>query len=297
MKKFIKTCLIAGIITLIVGGAITIAAASFGASIWDIAPDEAAFWKRTFSDISFKNMDLNDGTDYLMEFQIKEPDQTGEEIYVTDQARSLSAEVRGGKVFLKEDPNVDGITIYCNKENGNWDIKEKNGKLKLTVGEKPMEDNSDLIITVSVPEEFHFSDLDLEVSRKKGFLKKEKSAPILSARSIKADEMDLEVNAGILSIEEGDVKNLTFENSVGAVVYDGNATGDIKGECNVGAVKLNLSGEKEDYNYQVECRLGEIKIGQEQISAVNNEVNYNNMADKNINLECNTGAIEVNFTH
>lgn len=297
MKKFIKICLIAGIITLIAGGAITAVAASFGASIWDIAPDEVAFWKRTFSDISFENMDYSDGTDYISKFQIKEPDQTGEKIYSTDQARSLSAEVRGGKVFLKEDSNVDGITIYCNKEKGNWDIKEKNGKLKLTVGEKPMEDDSDLIITVSVPKGFRFSNLDLEVSRKKGYLKKEKSASILSARSIKADEMNLEVNAGILSFEEGDVKDLTIENSVGAVMFDGNATGDINGECNVGAVKLNLSGEKEDYNYQVECRLGEIKIGQEQISAVNNEVNYNNMADKNINLECNTGAIEVNFTH
>ena len=43
MNKFVKRCLITGIILMVAGGAMAVTAVSYGASIGDITPHEAFF--------------------------------------------------------------------------------------------------------------------------------------------------------------------------------------------------------------------------------------------------------------
>nr|WP_288825773.1 hypothetical protein [uncultured Clostridium sp.] len=299
MNKFVKRCLIAGIILVVAGGAIAAAAVSYGANIWDIAPGEVIHWKNnTFSNFSFDDMDFENHAvetgDYSY-LDFDEPAEPGRQIYTTGTANSLKAEIRAGRVFIKEDPAVSELTIYCNKEDGNWHIGESNGELELTVGGGIMTDDTDLVMIISVPKGYSFSEVDLEVSRKKGMLKRERATPIVACRSLSADDMNLEVKAGALTVKQANVNHLNIECSVGAVEYTGTTTGDINGECSVGAVKLLLSGKKEDYNYKVQSSLGAIKIADEQMAFVAGGDNWDYSADKNMVLDCSTGAIDVNF--
>ena len=295
MNKFVKRCLIAGIILVVAGGAMAAAAASYGANIWDIAPGEVVHWRNNFSfdDMDFENHAVETG-DYSY-LDLDEPAESGRQIYTTGTAKSLKAEIRAGRIFIKEDPAVSELTIYCNKDDGNWHIGESNGELELTAGGGLMTDDTDLVMIISVPKEYRFSKVDLEVSRKKGMMKREGATPIVVCNSLSADDMNLEVKAGALTVRQGNVNDLNLECSVGALEYTGTTTGDINGECRVGAVKLLLSGKKEDYNYKVQSSLGAIKIADEQMAGVVSGDNWDYSADKNMDLDCSTGAIDVNF--
>lgn len=298
MNKFVKRCLITGLIMMVAGGAMAVTAVSYGASIWDLTPNGAIRWRNTLEDFSFDNMDYkyeSGPTDDFSYLDFEEPAEKGSQIYTTGMADSLSAEIRTGRLIIKEDPDVSEITIYSNKQKNSWHIEEDNGTLKLKTDSGLSLDDDDLVMTVSVPKGFQFSDVYLEVSRRKGLGKKNGVTPAAICRSLSADDMRLEANAGAISVNKGNVNDLNIECNVGAVEYIGTTTGDINGECRVGAVKLSLSGKKEDYNYKFQSSLGAIKIADDQMAFIASGDKWDYSADKDMSLDCSTGAIEVNF--
>ena len=162
MNKFVKRCLITGLIMMVAGGAMAVTAVSYGASIWDLTPNGAIRWRNTLEDFSFDNMDYkyeSGPTDDFSYLDFEEPAEKGSQIYTTGMADSLSAEIRTGRLIIKEDPDVSEITIYSNKQKNSWHIEEDNGTLKLKTDSGLSLDDDDLVMTVSVPKGFQFSDV------------------------------------------------------------------------------------------------------------------------------------------
>ena len=297
MNKFMKKCVIAGIILVVAGGIMAATAVTYGADLRDIVPRGSGFWKDTFSDFSFEDLDYENqpkGTENYYDFDsdLEVPEEKGQQIYTTGTAKSLSVDIRAGRVFIVEDPAVSELTIYCNKKDGNWNLKDENDEIDLTTGTGFLSDETDLVMTISVPKEYHFTDVDLAVSKKRGMHGLD---PIIACRSISADDMSLNVKAGALSVKQSNVGDLDINCSVGAVEYTGTTTGDINGDCKVGAVLLLLSGKKEDYNYKIQSRVGGIKIAGQQMAAISGKDSWDYSAGKDMNLDCSTGGIEVKF--
>lgn len=295
MSKFMKKCVIVGIILVVAGGIMAATAVTYGADFRNIVPRGSGFWKDTFSDFSFEDLDYENqpkGTEDYTDFNIEVPEEKGQQIYTTSTAKSLSVDIRAGRVFIVEDPAVSELTLYCNKKDGNWNLKDENDEIDLTTGNGFMSDDTDLVMIISVPQGYRFTDVDLAVSKKRGMHGLD---PIIACRSISADDMSLNVKAGALSVRQGNVGDLDIKCSVGAVEYTGTTTGDINGECKVGAVLMLLSGKKEDYNYKIQSRIGGIKIADEQMAAIAGKDYWDYSASKDMNLDCSTGGIEVKF--
>lgn len=295
MNKFFKKCVIAGIILVVAGGIMAATAVTYGADLRSIIPRGSGFWKNTFSDFSFEDLDYENqpiGTEDYTDFNIEVPEDKGQQIYTTGTAKSLSVDIRAGRVFIVEDPAVSELTIYSNKKDGNWNLKDENDELDLTTGSGLLTDETDLVMTISVPRGYHFSDVDLAVSKKKGLHGMD---PVIACQSISADDMSLNVKAGALSVKQGNVGDLNIKCSVGAVEYTGTTTGDINADCKVGAILLLLSGQKEDYNYKIQSRVGGVKIAGEQMLAISGKDYWDYSASKDMNLDCSTGGIEVKF--
>jgi hypothetical protein len=79
------------------------------------------------------------------------------------------------------------------------------------------------------------------------------------------------------------------------VDFSGATSGDVEAECQVGTIKLELVGKKEDYNYNIQCKMGAIKVGDEGSAALKGKKQTDNGAEKDMDLECKTGAIQVDF--
>lgn len=297
MNRFIKVSLIIGGICILIGGIVSTIAFMFGGNLNQLIPIQDIRYKITeFVDNVTWHGDITDYYDELDSSHVKEKDM--DLIYSSPNLKRLVVENLGGTVLWKEVSGQKEIQIYSNKDSEYWDLTQNERELELTVkGTKKKHKNNDLVVTIQVPEGYRFAKVDLMVSRRRGEDKILKSSPLILISTITADELNLDAKVGAIKLKDADTNSLFIETSVGAVEFAGNVSKEVTAECSVGAIKLNLNGDKDDFNYGIESKVGAIRIEDEDYAGLVSKARLNNGAHKDMDLECNTGAIEVNFNH
>ena len=58
---------------------------------------------------------------------------------------------------------------------------------------------------------------------------------------------------------------------------------------------MTMSGEKEDYNYELEVGMGTVAIGGSEFGGMAIEKTIENSASKNMDIECGMGSVEIYF--
>ncbi len=298
MKRFIKICLIAGSVCALIGGGISAVAAVLGGNLWEIVPQRALEWRREISgvnlygfwdEVNFDNFDLT-----IPEvFNIGEK---GQEIFSSSEVKNMDIVIRTGNVAFVEDPQGSEVKIFCNRDQSCYTLYAENGDLELQEYDGwKRKDGPELLFTVQVPKNYRFSEVDLQSVHSNRFSGNEDFGPAMTSQALSADELTIETKVGTIKINGGSVGNLHVKSSAGAVEYSGRTTGDIEAECQMGAIRLELAGKKEDYNYDIQCKMGAIKIGDEGNAALKGKKQTDNGAGKDMDLECKTGAIQVDF--
>lgn len=111
------------------------------------------------------------------------------------------------------------------------------------------------------------------------------------------DEFDGEVGAGELVLKNVQTA-AKAELSVGAghIEAEVDMQGELEAECSLGQIALNLTGTEKDFNYEISCAAGEIKLGSNSYAGLSKEQKLWNDAEKDVKLDCSLGAINVSFT-
>ena len=107
--------------------------------------------------------------------------------------------------------------------------------------------------------------------------------------------MEVKNGAGKVYLQDFTAGRAEFECGAGALSGKGDTTEKMKVECGVGEVDLKLKGSKKDYNYDLECGIGEIVCGGDKYSGFGKEVNLDNKASKNMEIECGIGQINIDY--
>lgn len=160
-------------------------------------------------------------------------------------------------------------------------------------------------ITIEIPANMTFEEVNVEVG-----------AGIMDISSLEARELDAQIGAGELrlnnivagelSAEIGagrmDAQNVTaqeaeFSVSMGECIYNGIIKRELDAECDMGNMELMLEGNREDYNYEIECSAGNIEVDKSSWHALGMEKSINNGAAGTIDLTCNMGNITVSFSN
>lgn len=270
MKRFVKTCLIAGSFCVLVGGGITTISAALGGSLWKLMP------------------------------QGKHEQQTydrGNEIFSSADIKKLDLVICTGNVIFVEGSRRSDVKIFCNREAACYSLKNDKDKLQLEeYAGWNRENEPELNFTIQVPRGFCFSQVNIKSSGQlKCWINQKGTGPSVRASVMSAKELNIDAQVSSIKIEGGSVGELYVECNVGAVEFSGTTTGDIEALCQSGAIRLDLTGKKEDYNYEIECNMGAINLGDEDIAAITGDKQRDNGADKDMELECNTGVVQVNF--
>ncbi|MDE6055901.1 MAG: hypothetical protein K2G55_19585, partial [Lachnospiraceae bacterium] len=91
------------------------------------------------------------------------------------------------------------------------------------------------------------------------------------------------VTAGRLNVECG----------VGSSVYKGRVNGDIRVNCGVGSCSFQLDNKESDFNYDVSCAVGSVKINDNRLKSFASKKSYkNDLALGTAVFECGLGSIE-----
>lgn len=118
----------------------------------------------------------------------------------------------------------------------------------------------------------------------------------LNADKLIADSISIDMEAGAVQIEElivtkeGELKTDAGEMVIG--YYEGPRL-DV--ECAMGSIMIVCEGEQNDYNFEVECGMGNIQVGENSYAGMGNDVKIHNESDKSIKAECGMGEIILEF--
>lgn len=140
------------------------------------------------------------------------------------------------------------------------------------------------------------------------------AAGMLEADELTAEKINLEVDAGSMKVFElkasnaldlkngvGEIKvydaeavNLTVDNGIGAISIVGAVTGHNILKCGIGELSLTLTDRNQiDFNYAVECGIGEVEIGGKSFTGTVESSRYDSSVDY-FKLDCGIGHIEIN---
>lgn len=292
MKKFIKFCLIAGAVCILLGGAMAVSVAVLGASLRDVVPEELFQWTEDFPEASFDKAWEDFDDDY--EQMNADAGERGQEIFSSAEVKHIDIEAQAGTVFIGEQSSANRVRVYCNGNESQFELYGDGDELELKTY-PGNGDESKLLFTVLVPEGYRFENVNLILSHPSLIKGRESISPVIVVKSLSSDEMNLETKTGAIQVVDGRTEALSVLCNAGAVDFSGATTGDIDVECRVGAIKMELDGKEEDYNYDTECNMGALRIGSESIAAIRGDKQVDNGAGKEMNVECKAGAVEVNF--
>jgi len=159
--------------------------------------------------------------------------------------------------------------------------------------------NSGSKLTLYIPKDFKFNKAKIEIGAGTTNIEKLSSTELdlnLGAGAVKiqnceAEKTDIECGAGKVTIENSSLKDLKLNAGVGELHYNGYILGRSQVECGIGKLTLDLAGGEEIYSIEAEHGIGEIKLNGSKI-----EDNQTKGSGENkIKIEGGIGEIQINM--
>lgn len=304
MRKFMKGCAITALIFILLGlilgvsGSLGNGSTHFSpgeilsaVTLGRISEEKVDDWSDGVTEQIRENMgdvhyDLEDKVDYDSDYEVK----SGKiELYVLgDDSQGITdLQVQAGgcvmKIQVSEDNcfrvEADGMRKFQGYvEGGTMEIC---GTSKAS---NNSEGNLGGSICLYVPEGYYFENTSLDLG-----------AGSLSVEELQTGALEANVGAGKMTVEELSSRVAEVSVGMGSIRLTGDVTERLDGECSMGELKLTLAGAQTDFNYDLSCGMGELKVGDDSYNGLAQEKQINNNASKNMELECAMGSVVVEF--
>ena len=225
--------------------------------------------------------------------------------YDSAEIQNLSISINAGTLDIKQGDG-DKIQVDVQTDGGRVAVTQEADTLFVEDKTKSMLGNQHIEITLYLPEKVSFDNVDIDVdageviSDYDGLDCKELTLNVdaghMSIRNVKAsDTAEISVGAGKIEIAAIEVKDLNMDTGVGQMEITGSVTGDVVADCGVGALDLALSNKEQDFNYEIDCGLGEIKVGSNNFSGFDGTKSMDNDASQDMEIDGGVGSIKVTF--
>ena len=110
-----------------------------------------------------------------------------------------------------------------------------------------------------------------------------------------AEKVTFEVGAGTLQLNDFTVGEVIAEVGMGNLTAGGSIAENAEIDCGMGNVILDLKGKETDYNYNIECAMGNVKVGENKMSNLAAERSVDNGSERELDVECAMGNITIDF--
>lgn len=119
----------------------------------------------------------------------------------------------------------------------------------------------------------------------------------ISTGTLITKEAKLDIAAGDLDVSEAKVSQHTQASvSMGNAKIKGVFGGELNAECSMGNLNFTLDGTEDDYNYDIECGMGSVKIGSKRYSDLGSDYEIDNGSSTDVEIECAMGTVDIGFT-
>ena len=143
-------------------------------------------------------------------------------------------------------------------------------------------------VCISYPEDVKLQELEIEMG----------AGTVYLNRDIETEKLSVEMGAGEFESKNPvTAREADLEIGTGSMTFADLSARKTDGECGLGELDLTLTGTQEDYNYDLECGVGNLDVGSDSYSGLGREKTISNKgADRKLDLECGMGNISVDFS-
>ena len=292
MKKFTKGMLIAAGIFAAAGIGLTAAGGVMGASMSELTGVNSLkriLWMTEWDDDHDDYDDIDDD-DYVdhdgMEYSAEvgnESSTDGTVYQLKYQPTKLDIELKYDELILEEG---DSFCVRVYDDSGkNVTVKESSDTLKVRSTKKLSKTRK---VCISYPEDVKLQELEIEMG----------AGTVYLNRDIETEKLSVEMGAGEFDSKNPvTAKEADLEIGTGSMTFADLSAKKISGECGLGELDLTMTGTQEDYNYDLECGVGNLDVGSDSYSGLGREKSISNTgADRKLNLECGMGNVSVDFS-
>ena len=220
--------------------------------------------------------------------------ETFSEEKVFEQYTKMDLEIAASNVIIKAEGDTYKVETYQLPKSTK--IENKNGTLEIKDTKKftiPQESQ----ITIYVPTETNLEELELDMGAGVVDIENINSNKVdfsfgagsVNIKNLVSTNAEIECGAGEVIIEDSDLTNTKLDAGVGKLVYTGYMKGNSKVNCGIGEVNLKLAGGEEIYTIDAEKGIGDIKINANKIA---NEIITGNGENK-ISIDGGIGNINI----
>lgn len=201
----------------------------------------------------------------------------------------LEIDIPNGTIQIEEGAITDSVQLEITSKHHTkyFQIKDsKNGKVKIGCTKNHWDFSDDVQISIIIPSNYKIEHLAIENA----------AGNLLLSGNYSVNNFDLDLAAGDVVIKDVSFKTAELEVAAGNTsLHNTRILEELDIECAAGNTELTLPGSESDYNYDLECGLGQLKLDGSSFSGFSNTYKHNNHSDIEINIECACGNIEVHF--
>lgn len=229
--------------------------------------------------------------------------------FVADDVRSLELRVAAASVQTREmadqkirveAQNVRADLYSCEIHSGKLIVRYKMDGLVHLRGFR----QDDAKITLYLPAKLALEQIGLEIGAGSVYLDATQLACTKmevelgagkwhAAQLSVTDGLSVEIGAGKATMEDVTTGRVEIECGVGSFAYRGRVDGDIRVNCGVGNCSFELENKESDFNYNVSCAVGSVRINNGRVSSFASGTSFKNeSAIGTATLECGIGNIE-----
>lgn len=140
------------------------------------------------------------------------------------------------------------------------------------------------IIYISVPREASFGKISAHVQ-----------AGFIELYEVDTKELSVKTDAGEITADSFSAERLEAECGAGRITLNGEVADGAKISCDIGEVICTFPEDVNAYDYEVECRVGEVLISGESYSGLNRKIEIDNESGCKIEADCDMGRIEIMY--
>lgn len=203
---------------------------------------------------------------------------------ISDKCTKLYVELAAGEINIYYDDveymqikqhNVPGFLVTVGDEQsvhiqGDIDVVETDG----------------IELTILLPKDVVLEEVELKIG-----------ACQANVSDLIAEKMNFVVGAGQANISNISVNELELEVGAGEAIVKNLSVKELDVEAGVGKVDIEVAGAEVDYNYDVECGIGQVILGNRSFGGLGTEQTImNDGANHHMNIECGIGEVNMHFS-
>lgn len=127
----------------------------------------------------------------------------------------------------------------------------------------------------------------------------------LTAGALSGEDIDLHLGIGTLNADLIAADECSIESGTGNIAIGKFDGADLDLNCGIGDASVTAVGKPTQYNYELNCTAGEIRLNRqlytadshhEETHGIGCHLDIDNHADRELSIQCGTGDLELNFT-